>query len=264
MRTRRGVESGMRRIVKSNTRLASVAGLLFLGGSLSVPLSCRQKSITPPAGADGVPAQTAPSVPPQASAAPPNAPLNAAQPNSDNPGVVDIPDVTPYSQVLAVSDNHGMLKSLKRLLKTARIIDEDGKWTGGNTLLIVAGDMIDKGPKSLEVVDLWMQLSAPGSPIGRARRYASGQPRGGVSGRPRQQQGRSPARRTGRPETSPYHNDFSCRAARQVFTADAACGPRGRQMAVLPCGLAPRPALERFRRPRQIHSKKRRFTPTRF
>lgn len=85
----------------------------------------------------------------------------SALPASDacsNPGVVEIDDVSPFSRVLAMSDVHGEYEHLTKLLKAAGVIDGHGNWVGGNTLLIVVGDSIDKGPDSTQVLALWMKL----------------------------------------------------------------------------------------------------------
>ena len=81
-----------------------------------------------------------------------------------NPGVVELDDKSRYTQVLALSDVHGMYGHLTTLLHAAKVINGNGRWTAGKTLLIVMGDSIDKGPESLAVLKLWMRLKdqAPG------------------------------------------------------------------------------------------------------
>lgn len=83
-----------------------------------------------------------------------------------NPGVVEIADASAYSQVLAVSDVHGMRPALDALLKGAGVVGPDGRWAAGNALLIVIGDSIDKGPQSLEVLDEWMDLAPQAAAAG--------------------------------------------------------------------------------------------------
>ena len=83
-----------------------------------------------------------------------------------NPGVVEIADASAYSQVLAISDVHGMRPALDALLQGAGVVGADGRWSAGNTLLIVVGDSIDKGPQSLEVLDAWMALTAQAAAAG--------------------------------------------------------------------------------------------------
>ncbi len=75
-----------------------------------------------------------------------------------NPGVVDEENLSKYKQVCAISDVHGMYDSMRTLLTAAGIVDANGKWAAGNTLLVVVGDSIDKGPASVKVIDLWRKL----------------------------------------------------------------------------------------------------------
>jgi hypothetical protein len=75
-----------------------------------------------------------------------------------NPGVVEIADPSAYDRVVAVSDVHGMAGAQRRLLRAAGLIDGSLHWIGRKTLLIVVGDSIDKGPESLEVIDLFRAL----------------------------------------------------------------------------------------------------------
>ncbi len=77
-----------------------------------------------------------------------------------NEGVVEIPDLSGFQQVVALSDPHGMADNLTHLLSACKLITPDGHWLADRTLLLVVGDSIDKGPKSLEVIDLWRTLSA--------------------------------------------------------------------------------------------------------
>lgn len=83
-----------------------------------------------------------------------------------NPGVAEIEFPGDYSKVVAVSDVHGMYKPLLALLLSGGIIDKAGNWTAGRTLLIVAGDSIDKGPDSLGTLDLWLALSRQAAQYG--------------------------------------------------------------------------------------------------
>jgi len=76
-----------------------------------------------------------------------------------NPGVVEVNFPGDYRQVVAVSDVHGMYKPLLALLRNGRIIDKANNWSAGKTLLIVDGDSVNKGPDSVETLELWMSLS---------------------------------------------------------------------------------------------------------
>jgi hypothetical protein len=67
-----------------------------------------------------------------------------------------------YRSIFAISDVHGELANLVNLLRAANLIDQNNRWIAhrnhGRTLLVVIGDSIDKGPESLEALDLWIQL----------------------------------------------------------------------------------------------------------
>ena len=79
--------------------------------------------------------------------------------------VVEVSDASRFERILAISDVHGMIEPLSRLLQASKVIDASGQWVAGRTLLVVVGDSIDKGPDSLPVIDLWMRLQnqAPGA-----------------------------------------------------------------------------------------------------
>lgn len=79
----------------------------------------------------------------------------------ENPGVANEDHPERFNRVVVCSDTHGMYQQIVNNLKAGRIIDSEGHWmTGdeGKTLLVITGDSIDKGPQSLEVLDLWIRL----------------------------------------------------------------------------------------------------------
>jgi hypothetical protein len=65
-----------------------------------------------------------------------------------------------------IGDIHGDYERLIRLLTTARIIPakpaapERAAWSGGEAVLVVAGDMIDKGPRPMDVLRFLRGLQA--------------------------------------------------------------------------------------------------------
>ena len=77
-----------------------------------------------------------------------------------NPGILEIggPELQKYRQVVALSDRHGHYLNTRLLLHKAGVVDEAGKWSAGNTLVVVVGDTLDKGPSSLKLLHLWMDL----------------------------------------------------------------------------------------------------------
>ena len=77
--------------------------------------------------------------------------------------IVEIEDA---DEIFALSDVHGGYDSLLKLLAGNHLIDGANddpskvKWTGGTATLIVVGDLIDKGQKSLEVIDVIRSLQS--------------------------------------------------------------------------------------------------------
>jgi hypothetical protein len=78
---------------------------------------------------------------------------------------------TTSAQLVGLGDVHGAYDRLVSLLTTAGLIKKDGQapggyaWAGGNRLLVSVGDLINKGDKSIEVIDLLraLQSQAPRS-----------------------------------------------------------------------------------------------------
>ncbi len=64
----------------------------------------------------------------------------------------------------AISDVHGGYDRAVTLLENAHLATIDGSgaatWTGGDAVLVVVGDLIDKGSQSVETVDLFRELVA--------------------------------------------------------------------------------------------------------
>jgi hypothetical protein len=68
-------------------------------------------------------------------------------------------------RVFALGDTHGDYDRLVTLLAAGKLIDgvpaapDDVKWNGGRAILVVTGDMIDKGAQSLKVIALMRKLT---------------------------------------------------------------------------------------------------------
>lgn len=61
-------------------------------------------------------------------------------------------------RVVAVGDVHGSIDGLTSILGEAGLIDTTGSWTGGSATLIQLGDLLDRGIRLREVLDLLMRL----------------------------------------------------------------------------------------------------------
>jgi Calcineurin-like phosphoesterase len=76
---------------------------------------------------------------------------------STHPAIVEVETA---DHVYAVSDVHGQYEVFVRLLAANHLIAKAEadptkvKWTGATATLVIAGDHIDKGPKSIAVIDL--------------------------------------------------------------------------------------------------------------
>ena len=61
-------------------------------------------------------------------------------------------------KIIAIADVHGDFDDFSQLLKQLGLVDQQNHWTGKTTRLIQTGDVIDRGPKGREAMDLLMQL----------------------------------------------------------------------------------------------------------
>ena len=60
--------------------------------------------------------------------------------------------------VTAVGDVHGDFDAFSALLQHSGLIDAQLQWTGGHAILVQTGDLLDRGPKPREAMDLLMSL----------------------------------------------------------------------------------------------------------
>src|SRR5207244_8414652 len=62
------------------------------------------------------------------------------------------------NSVVAIGDVHGDFDYVVTILQKAGLIDEQHHWTGGKTTFVQVGDLLDRGPKPRDVMDLMMSL----------------------------------------------------------------------------------------------------------
>ena len=60
--------------------------------------------------------------------------------------------------VIAIADVHGDFDDFVSILQHTGLIDSAHHWAGGKTTLVQVGDLLDRGPKPREVMDLLMAL----------------------------------------------------------------------------------------------------------
>jgi hypothetical protein len=68
--------------------------------------------------------------------------------------------------LVAIGDVHGDFDDFCSILQRVGLIDEQRHWTGGNTTLLQLGDLIDRGPKPRQVLDLMLSLDEQSAKAG--------------------------------------------------------------------------------------------------
>jgi hypothetical protein len=71
-------------------------------------------------------------------------------------------------RVVAFGDVHGAYDAVESLLRSTGVIDEEDRWVGGETHVVSLGDVVDRGPDSRRVLDLFMRLEQEAGRAGGA------------------------------------------------------------------------------------------------
>ena len=61
-------------------------------------------------------------------------------------------------RVVAISDVHGAYEAMVETLRNVDILDDELSWAGGKSHLVIVGDLLDRGPRSRDAMDLLMRL----------------------------------------------------------------------------------------------------------
>jgi hypothetical protein len=61
-------------------------------------------------------------------------------------------------RIIAVGDLHGDYVAWRDIARAADLIDAQGHWSGGATILVQVGDVVDRGPRSLDIIHDLMRL----------------------------------------------------------------------------------------------------------
>lgn len=64
------------------------------------------------------------------------------------------------ARVVAIADVHGAYDAMVETLQVAKVVDAELAWSGGDTHLVVVGDLLDRGPRSRDAMDLLMRLES--------------------------------------------------------------------------------------------------------
>ncbi|MDQ1409616.1 MAG: hypothetical protein QOJ41_1351 [Acidobacteriaceae bacterium] len=72
----------------------------------------------------------------------------------------------PTKRLIAIGDIHGDFDDFAVLLKKVALVDAGNHWSGGTSTLVQTGDLIDRGPKGRQVMDLFMLLEKEAASAG--------------------------------------------------------------------------------------------------
>ncbi|HUE56718.1 MAG TPA: hypothetical protein VMO76_12860 [Candidatus Udaeobacter sp.] len=73
----------------------------------------------------------------------------------------------PPERLVAVGDvHHGDFDDLCLLLKRTGLVDAQNRWTGGSATLVQTADLLDRGPKGRQAMDLLMELEKEAAKAG--------------------------------------------------------------------------------------------------
>src|SRR3984893_14886068 len=68
--------------------------------------------------------------------------------------------------IVAIGDVHNNFDGLCAILQRAGLTDQQNHWAGGKITFVQVGDLLDRGPKPREVMDLMMALEKEAVQIG--------------------------------------------------------------------------------------------------
>jgi Calcineurin-like phosphoesterase len=69
-------------------------------------------------------------------------------------------------RLVAVGDVHGDAEDFQLILKRTGLVDDQNRWSGGNATLVQTGDLLDRGPKGREAMDLVMAIETQAATAG--------------------------------------------------------------------------------------------------
>jgi len=64
----------------------------------------------------------------------------------------------PVHRIVAVGDLHGDFAAWRDIARAAKLVDGKGAWIGGNAVLVQTGDVVDRGPDSLKIIQDLVRL----------------------------------------------------------------------------------------------------------
>ena len=59
---------------------------------------------------------------------------------------------SPVHRIVAVGDLHGDFSAWRDIARAAQLVDTRGRWIGRDTIVVQTGDVVDRGPDSLDII----------------------------------------------------------------------------------------------------------------
>ncbi|HUH01198.1 MAG TPA: metallophosphoesterase [Kofleriaceae bacterium] len=122
---------------------------------LAVSLTACTRSEPPARSAESGPAETQPAAAGPAIGAAPECTLD--------PRPTRLPAA---GRVVAIGDVHGDLNATLAALRLAGAVDQDGRWIGGELVLVQTGDILDRGDDEQAIIDLFERLEGEAAAAG--------------------------------------------------------------------------------------------------
>ena len=77
-------------------------------------------------------------------------------------------------RIVAFGDIHGDLDAARRALRLGGLVDEGWHWSGGETVAVQVGDILDRGTSECEIIDLFERLTVEAGRAGGAFHHLLG------------------------------------------------------------------------------------------
>ena len=84
--------------------------------------------------------------------------LTSPAPIAQSETPADVCAIQTTERIVAIGDVHGAYDQFVAILRTAGLIDNRQRWTGGRAIFVQTGDVTDRGPASRQVIDLLRRL----------------------------------------------------------------------------------------------------------
>lgn len=83
-----------------------------------------------------------------------------APPEERGPRPIPAETIQPApDRLIAMGDVHGDLAALTNALLLAEVVDDDGRWIGGQTVVVQTGDQLDRGDDERQILDTIQRLA---------------------------------------------------------------------------------------------------------